>query len=196
MKNISKLGLLFGIAIASVSSVVANDWQQRSVHTVNGLVRFVSPTISAEDLADILFSAPKEEKMRTRSIFDNPENSSSQDVPVSVAMLIQFEFDSAVLTDESKARLDTIGTMLNMQDTSVRRLIIEGHTDIVGSSEYNLGLSFRRAESVKNFLMFKHNIAGTRLDVMGKGESQLIDLDNPKGPVNRRVQFSAARGRA
>jgi len=196
MNNISKLGLLFGIAIASVSSVVANDWQHRSVHTVNGLVRFVSPTISAEDLADILFSAPKEKKMRTRSIFDNPENSSSQDVPVSVAMLIQFEFDSAVLTDESKARLDTIGTMLNMRDASVRRLIIEGHTDIVGSSEYNLDLSFRRAESVKNFLMLNHNIASTRLDVMGKGESQLIDLDNPKGPVNRRVQFSAARGRA
>ena len=108
-------------------------------------------------------------------------------------MLIQFEFDSAILTSESKTRLDTIGSMLNMQDSLVRRLIIEGHTDIVGSSEYNLGLSFRRAESVKQFLMSRHNIEGSRLDVMGKGESQLIDLDNPKGPVNRRVQFSAAR---
>ena len=182
MNKISKLSCLFGLAVAGVSGVVADDWQHRSVHTVNGVVQFVSPTISAEDLASILFATPKEKKVLTRSIFDNPE---PQSIPVSVAMLIQFEFDSAILTEESKARLDTIGTMLNLRDSSVRRLNIEGHTDIVGSSEYNLALSFRRAESVKEFLMTRHNIEGNRLDVTGKGESQLIDLENPKGPVNR-----------
>lgn len=190
MRKLSKISCLALLAVASVTAVTAADWQQRSVHTVNGLVQFVSPTISAEELAGILFPAADKKKPLTRSIFDNPE---PQDIPVSVAMLIQFEFDSAILTSESKTRLDTIGSMLNMQDSSVRRLIIEGHTDIVGSSEYNLGLSFRRAESVKQFLISRHNIEGSRLDVMGKGESQLIDLDNPKGPVNRRVQFSAAR---
>ena len=109
-------------------------------------------------------------------------------------MLIQFEFDSAVLTSESKQRLNTIGDTLNLDSPSVRRLIIEGHTDIVGSSEYNLGLSFQRTESVKQYLVLNHNVDSGRLDISGKGESQLIDLDNPKGPVNRRVQFSAARG--
>lgn len=191
MKKLSLLAGVAGIAMAGISTGNTNDLQNQSIHTVNGVVQFVSPTISAEDLGKMIFPTPMKKKVLTRSIFDNPETT-PQNVPVTVAMLIQFEFDSAILTEESKTRLDTIGAMLNIDSPSVRRLVIEGHTDIVGSSEYNLGLSFRRAESVKKFLMSNHNIASNRLDISGKGESQLIDLDNPKGPVNRRVQFSAA----
>ena len=194
MKNIYKLACLFGATLATISSGIADDWQHRSVHTMNGIVRFVSPEISAEDLAGILYAAPKKEKALTRSLFDTNETGTRAEPPTAVAMLIQFEFDSAVLTSESKQRLNTIGDMLNLDNPSVRRLVIEGHTDIVGSSEYNLGLSFQRAESVKQYLVLHHNVDSGRLDISGKGESQLIDLDNPKGPVNRRVQFSAARG--
>jgi len=181
MKNIYKLACLFGATLVTISSVFANDWQHRSVYTMNGIVRFVSPEISAEDLAGIIYPAPKNEKVLTRSIFENTETSTPAEPPTAVAMLIQFEFDSAILTSESKKRLNTIGDMLNLDTLSVRRLTIEGHTDIIGSSEYNMGLSF-------------HNVESGRLDISGKGESQLIDLENPKGPVNRRVQFSAASG--
>ena len=196
MKNIYKLACLFGASFATMSSGFADDWQQRSVFTTNGIVQFVSAEISAEDLAEISYPTQKKERVLTRSIFENTETNTSVEPTTAVAMLIQFEFDSAVLTSESKRRLNTFGDMLNIDSLSKGRLSIEGHTDIVGSSEYNLGLSIKRAESVKQYLISNHKVHTGRLEVSGKGESQLIDLENPRGPVNRRVQFYAAPGRA
>ena len=106
-------------------------------------------------------------------------------------MLIQFEFDSSELTAESKERLNIIGELLNTDEALDKGLTIEGHTDIIGSSEYNLQLSRKRADSVKNYLISAHDIGVARLNTVGRGESSLIDPTNPKGPINRRVQFTS-----
>ncbi len=68
-------------------------------------------------------------------------------------------------------------------------LVITGHTDSVGSDAFNLELSRRRAQSVKQYLVEQYAIDENRLIVRGAGESQPIaDNNTPEGQAqNRRV---------
>ncbi len=68
-------------------------------------------------------------------------------------------------------------------------LVITGHTDSVGSESFNLELSRRRAQSVKQYLVEQYAIDENRLIVRGAGESQPIaDNNTPEGQAqNRRV---------
>jgi OmpA-OmpF porin, OOP family len=79
-----------------------------------------------------------------------------------------FDFDSATLRG-AQSKLDEIATALsaNAQITSVA---ITGYTDRLGSEKYNLALSQRRADAVRNYFVNK-NIAASRLIATGKGES-------------------------
>jgi outer membrane protein OmpA-like peptidoglycan-associated protein len=71
------------------------------------------------------------------------------------------------------------------------KLTIIGHTDNVGTEEYNLALSNRRAERVKHYLVNKFNFDSQRLLVQGAGSSQPIaDNDTLEGrQQNRRVSI-------
>jgi outer membrane protein OmpA-like peptidoglycan-associated protein len=101
---------------------------------------------------------------------------------------IFFDFDKTVLKTASYAELDRVLKLLN--DGSVKRIEITGHTDSVGEDSYNQDLSLRRARSVYNYFVSK-GIAKDRLRAIGKGE------DDPAVPndtsenrrLNRRVEF-------
>jgi outer membrane protein OmpA-like peptidoglycan-associated protein len=71
-----------------------------------------------------------------------------------------------------------------------QKVIIEGHTDSVGSEESNQLLSERRAEAVKNFLIRQHGFDANTLESVGYGESRPIaDNENYQGrAANRRVE--------
>lgn len=74
-----------------------------------------------------------------------------------------------------------------------RTLMIEGHTDNVGSEESNLSLSQRRAESVRTYLL-EQGISNNRLGAYGKGESSPVaSNDSVSGrALNRRVEVIIA----
>lgn len=108
---------------------------------------------------------------------------------------ITFEFDSARISREAMPVLQEIGIALRSKDLSELRFLIEGHTDGVGSLQYNMRLSSRRAESVKRHLMARHSLAANRLLTSGKGPSDLHDPDQPESPTNRRVVLMAFEGR-
>jgi outer membrane protein OmpA-like peptidoglycan-associated protein len=109
---------------------------------------------------------------------------------------ITFEFDSARISREALPVLQEIGAALRSKELTELRFLIEGHTDGVGSLQYNMRLSARRAESVKRELMARHGLAANRLLTSGKGPSDLHDPDQPESPVNRRVVLMAFEGRA
>ena len=71
-----------------------------------------------------------------------------------------------------------------------QKLLIEGHTDSVGSNEYNPSLSESRAQSVQKILL-AGGIAAERMEIKGYGESKPIaDNDTPAGQAqNRRVEI-------
>ncbi|HME26192.1 MAG TPA: OmpA family protein [Acetobacteraceae bacterium] len=86
--------------------------------------------------------------------------------------------------------LDNLGKALNDQALAAYRFRIEGHTDTVGTREYNLQLSARRAAAVVDYLAHRFRIAPSRLEAVGMGENGLLIPTPDQTPElrNRRVQ--------
>ncbi|UCD83535.1 MAG: carboxypeptidase regulatory-like domain-containing protein, partial [Deltaproteobacteria bacterium] len=102
---------------------------------------------------------------------------------------IHFETGKAVLLSASHPILDDVAQIL--VDHPRVKILIEGHTDSVGSETYNLNLSQSRAESVMKYLLDK-GVPGARLKAAGFGESTPIaDNTTASGRArNRRVEFT------
>ncbi len=108
-----------------------------------------------------------------------------------------FAFDKFVLTNESKTALDQVSGLMERFPTL--QVEITGHTDAVGTFDYNKRLSVKRANSVKDYLISK-GIGADRLKVTGKSESEHVAInrtqDNKDAPegrkLNRRVQFNVS----
>lgn len=110
-------------------------------------------------------------------------------VEKAISLQVLFGYDSASLTPNAKAQLDPIGRALASGELKHLKFKIEGHTDVIGSDAYNLNLSRRRADSVKQHLIDQYGIAPSALEIDGKGETGLADPRNPTGEANRRVRI-------
>jgi OmpA-OmpF porin, OOP family len=108
----------------------------------------------------------------------------------SVNLTVNFPNGSADLTPEAMATLDALGRALSSNELASYRFRIEGHTDTVGSREYNRSLSERRAEAVVGYIVSKYGVQPSRLQAVGMGEEGLL-VSTPEQtaePRNRRVQ--------
>jgi len=101
---------------------------------------------------------------------------------------INFAFDSSQIASGSENTLDRAVT--SMKEASTIRVRVTGHTDSRGSDDYNLKLSHRRADAVRDYLI-ANGIAANRLETVGKGESQPVESnDTDDGRFkNRRVEL-------
>ncbi len=99
-----------------------------------------------------------------------------------------FDFNKATLKPEGKHILD--GAIKTMKDNPNTRISIEGHTDSVGSHAYNMKLSERRAESVKDYLV-AGGISASRMTTVGYGETKPIASNSTEEgrAENRRVDL-------
>ena len=113
----------------------------------------------------------------------------------SVNFQIQFEFGSDRLTDDARRVLRELGAAITSNELSEFSFLIAGHTDGVGSAEYNLLLSERRARAVRDFLISTVNVSPDRLRDVGWGEARPLDTGNPDGDINRRVEITNIGGR-
>jgi outer membrane protein OmpA-like peptidoglycan-associated protein len=102
---------------------------------------------------------------------------------------VNFAFDSADLTADAREELHEVAKCLTDPRTINISIVINGHTDAVGSVDYNQGLSERRAEAVRQYLITQHGIAPSRLAAKGYGKSQPLLPSDPTNGVNRRVSF-------
>jgi OmpA-OmpF porin, OOP family len=107
---------------------------------------------------------------------------------VTFAADVFFDFDKSVLKPEGKAKLDEL--VAKLKGIALEVIIAIGHTDSIGSVEYNLKLSVRRAEAVKAYLVSK-GIEPNRIYTEGKGKAQPIaDNRTAEGRAkNRRVEI-------
>lgn len=110
-----------------------------------------------------------------------------------LTQVIYFEYDSDQLTSEAEDRLRTKAGILRANPSV--QLRIEGHADERGSTEYNLALGQRRAESVKNFIV-GYGIDGGRIATISYGEEQpaVEGTTESAWSRNRRAEFEVTAG--
>jgi len=102
--------------------------------------------------------------------------------------MINFDFDSAKIRDDAKPLLNGLATAL--QRCPQRIVRVEAHTDSIGSEQYNLALSDRRAASVYMYLT-ENGVPASMLQSKGYGESEPIaSNETEEGRAkNRRVEL-------
>ncbi len=119
-----------------------------------------------------------------------PQEPAGEGDEVFVLRGVNFAFDSAsrvlpgtrdILTDFAE----------HMKKVGYDRILIEGHTDSVGSEPYNLNLGQQRAATIRDYLVQKLGFDGTKIEVRSYGETvPVADNGNYQGrQINRRVVF-------
>jgi outer membrane protein OmpA-like peptidoglycan-associated protein len=101
---------------------------------------------------------------------------------------VLFDVDSASLRSESQATLRDMAAVFNRyNDTTID---VQGYTDSTGTADHNMGLSQRRADSVRDYLS-REGVSPSRISARGFGESNpKASNDMPDGrQLNRRVEI-------
>jgi outer membrane protein OmpA-like peptidoglycan-associated protein len=136
---------------------------------------------------DIIEQAPMEAKMVTVSASEMASSIATQG---SVALYgILFDTNSAEVKAESMPTLQNMATLL--KDQPALKLLVVGHTDNVGTFDFNMDLSKRRAASVVQMLAAQHGIDQSRLTPVGVSfASPVASNKSEQGRAkNRRVQL-------
>ena len=123
---------------------------------------------------------------------ETPSNNNTiivtEDLKQNTLQIIYFDFDKSNLSEVS---LDKIKKFIGNNKNVIKKFIIVGHTDSLGTKEYNMNLSIERAETVKDILL-KLAIKEENIKILGKGEADLKikTADSIAHPANRRAEIS------
>jgi outer membrane protein OmpA-like peptidoglycan-associated protein len=102
--------------------------------------------------------------------------------------LVFFDFDKSTLSPRA---LDIVKEAAAVAKSGQNaRVTCTGHTDTAGPANYNMALSLRRANAVKNVLV-KEGVPPASISVVGRGETSLLvqTKDGVREPQNRRVEI-------
>ena len=110
-----------------------------------------------------------------------------QDKTVSIELKVEFDFNKSDIRPEFHNEIKKVTDFMTTYPFT--DALLEGHTDSIGTHEYNDKLSLRRVTSVRQYLIDKFGIAGERLSVRGAGEREPVaSNDTAEGRQrNRRV---------
>lgn len=99
-----------------------------------------------------------------------------------------FDYDSSVLSSDAQEQLNQNGGWL--ESNAAKKVLVEGHCDERGTSEYNLALGDRRAASAKEYLV-RLGVASSRLETVSFGEERPFDSGHNEDAwaKNRRAHF-------
>jgi peptidoglycan-associated lipoprotein len=146
-----------------------------------------SPQAPAEPLPTS--SAPPQERSST----DDPSAATTATVRASLAEMVFFDYDQSSIRGDARPVLDRKVSILRVNPNVALR--IEGHADERGSIEYNLALSLRRANAIRDYLS-NYGIDGARFEVTPMGEERPLSMGTSEADYarNRRGEFHITRG--
>ena len=191
MRSVKKLGLLlaaliFAFPVASgraQTAAPANDFADKLVGTDD------TPDI---DIAALRLQAA--ERIKSRA---DAQPVKRPPIAPQLSKLAQVRFDVLFDPDSSLVRPGSYGMMGSLADALADpkllpyRFLIVDHTESGGRRDFNLTLSQRRADSIRDVLVSTFKISGKRLQSLGLGEEQLQDANRPNSPANARAQIVA-----
>jgi len=134
--------------------------------------------------------APPAEPVRPAPPPPAPRPAPEPEVMFEFDSTVLFDFDSSELRSEARAELERAADILAPRDDIIL-IEVAGHTDSIGTEEYNQGLSERRGQAVADYLV-QNGVARDRLRVVGFGETRpRASNDTPENrQLNRRVVLS------
>ncbi|HKL53832.1 MAG TPA: OmpA family protein [Wenzhouxiangellaceae bacterium] len=135
-------------------------------------------------------AAPPSEPVRPAPPPPAPRPQPEPEVMFEFDSTVLFDFDSSALRPEARAELDRASDILAPRDDIIL-IEVAGHTDSIGTNEYNQDLSIRRGQSVADYLV-QNGVSRDRLRVVGYGETRpKVPNDSPENrQQNRRVVLS------
>ena len=185
--------LSFGIGAALAADEVTEDQILKALTPAKKpLTRSLSAGGSAEPAVN-----PAEAKLVSK-VRGRTTRSLSQTEREEIAVIVKdkpkidleitFDYNSADISAKSISSVQALGRALSNTELKGSTFVVAGHTDAAGGEEYNQGLSERRADAIKKYLVDKFGINGSDLVTVGYGKSKLKDPNQPLAEVNRRVQ--------
>ena len=129
----------------------------------------------------------------TSSEFPSPVTSGprGETVPLQQASFLAFfDWNKYTVSESARGVMDTVAQEIKSRH-DITRIIVVGHTDTSGGEKYNMKLSLKRADAVRNALV-SHGIPAKKIHVEGRGKTDLLvkTPDNVREPQNRRVQIT------
>ena len=115
-----------------------------------------------------------------------PQQAAAAAPPPTREYTVYFAFGKATLSSDAQSVIQQ--AVASAKEAPMTRITVVGHTDTVGSEQYNQGLSERRAAAVRNALIAQ-GVSAQEISASGVGESQLAvpTAQGVKEPRNRRV---------
>jgi outer membrane protein OmpA-like peptidoglycan-associated protein len=184
------LSMAAGLAIAGDNNVSAD--QILNALKPKPLTRGLSagpqedPAVKAKETG--FLQTVRNRTSRSLSLGEREEIAEIAATKPKIDLEIHFDYNSADISKDSMSSVQELGKALSNASLKGSTFVVAGHTDAIGSEEYNQGLSERRADTIKRYLTEKFGIAGTDLVTVGYGKTKPKDPNAPLDPVNRRVQ--------
>lgn len=167
---------------------IASALLKESVPTPNQPVIKLPPGSKKGDGADAWEGIPGRQSLEDALSRTGPLPAGG--VPIAMPGGALFDYDKADLRPDALDEMQKLGELIRRNPKATFR--IEGHTDSVGSREYNLELSLRRAIEVKNWLVGFLRIDPSRVETIGFGPDKLLvpgDKSIEQQQPNRRVEI-------
>ncbi len=107
---------------------------------------------------------------------------------------IYFDYDKYDVREDARPTLKAVAD--HLRKNTAQKVLIEGHCDNRGTSEYNLGLGDKRAKSVKDFLV-SLGVPSSRIDTISYGKEKAVCGEHTEDcwAKNRRGHFVILKGR-
>lgn len=185
------------MALAQESMMLADSAQSamRSDGSSAGVMRAVSVGLTARTLETIAAGKEDPRAVENETLTYNIVASAAKKID-KVYLPVRFDFGSDALSESGKREAQALAAFLRKQD-GLKSLTLIGHTDEIGGDEYNLFLSRRRAETVRDYLKGLGVTAEIRIE--GRGEFEPPELVNgsayspeERRAIARRVEVSFA----
>jgi outer membrane protein OmpA-like peptidoglycan-associated protein len=106
-----------------------------------------------------------------------------------VTLHLMFDAEEATIREKDYVKLNEVIDLIETYENAA--LVIEGHTDNIGSKTFNHTLSHKRADAVKKYIVVHSAIAESRIKTIGYGESRPLTLNETEEDrlLNRRVEI-------